>query len=387
MTTTTAFLAPDRLARVKTAYTTRRVDFDGVKTLLDGDRAPRSGDLLLARVATIGQHKRIERPTGRQATLFVGDEVLVCYGHRYAPDQFEATIPDDLSPCHLVAGGGVAASVLAGHDAMSAPTALEPIGLLGDRDGRPVNLRDYALPPVPSPSPHPFTVAVVGTSMNAGKTDTVANLVRGLGRDGRRVGVAKVTGTGSGKDVWLMTDAGADPVFDFTAAGYPSTYLASPEEVQGIFGLLMGHLSAAGVDSIVLEIADGVYQQETAELVSSPRFADCVDGLLLAAGDALGATAGVEWLCEREMPVLGVAGLLTASPLAIRETEDAIGVPVFDRATLAAGEIGPALRAARRPWGIAAPRPQNAAPSVPIAELPIAAGERTFAAATPLVAG
>ena len=383
---TTAHLAPDRLARVKTAYTTRRVDFDGVKTLLNGERAPRSGDLLLARVAAIGQHKRIERPTGRQATLFVGDEVLVCYGHRYAPDQFEATIPSDLSPCHLVAAGGVAASVIAGHAAMATPTEIEPIGLLGDRDGRPVNLRDHALRPVSSPSPRPFTVAVVGTSMNAGKTDPVAHLVRGLSRDGRRVGVAKVTGTGAGKDFWLMGDAGADPVFDFTSAGYPSTYLASSAEVQGIFDLLMGHLSASEVDTIVLEVADGVYQRETADLVSSPRFADCVDGLLLAAGDALGATAGVGWLRERAMPVLGVAGLLTASPLAIREAEGAIGVPVFDRSTLATGEIGSVLRAARRPRRVAPLRPQGTAPPVPIADPAIGVGNGTIAA-PPLVFG
>lgn len=347
---TTAHLAPDRLAHVKTAYTTRHVDFDGVATLLTGARAPRSGDLLLARVVAIGQHKRIERPTGRQATLFLDDEVLVSYGHRYAPDQFEATIPDDLSPCHLVAAGGVAASVVAGHSAMGAPTALEPIGLLGDRDGRPANLRQHARSPIPFPPPRPFTVAVVGTSMNAGKTDAIAHLVRGLSRDGRRVGVAKVTGTGAGKDIWLMTDAGGDPVLDFTAAGFPSTYLASAEEVRGIFALLTGHLAAAGVDAIVLEVADGVYQQESADLVASSRFRDGVDGVLLAAGDALGATAGVAWLRERDLPVLGVTGLLTASPLAIREAREAIGLPVFDRATLADGEIDATLRAARHPW-------------------------------------
>jgi hypothetical protein len=37
------------------------------------------------------------------------DAIIVAYGHRYAPDQFEAYVPEDLGPCHLVAGGGVAA--------------------------------------------------------------------------------------------------------------------------------------------------------------------------------------------------------------------------------------------------------------------------------------
>jgi hypothetical protein len=33
--------------------------------------------------------------------LFVGDEILVAYGHRYAPAQFLAEVPPDLGGCHL----------------------------------------------------------------------------------------------------------------------------------------------------------------------------------------------------------------------------------------------------------------------------------------------
>ncbi len=343
----TTHVRAERLARAKSAYTTRRVDFGGLATLIRGEHAPRSGDLVLARVVEIGQHTRIERRDGRMATLFVDDEVVVCYGHRYASDQFEAEVPNDLSPCHLVAGGGVASSVLASHALMLPPTVLEPIGLIGDRDGRPANLKDYALPRVLVTGRRPFTLAVVGTSMNAGKTDTVANLIRGLARAGCRVGAAKVTGTGAGKDIWLMVDAGADPALDFTSAGFPSTYLATPSEIGETFDLLTDHLQAAGADVVVLEVADGVYQAETSDLVSSQRFG--VDGVLVAAGDALGATAVAAWLRERDLPVLGVVGRLTASPLALREAAAATGLPIFDRQALSDPEIGPTLGVQRRP--------------------------------------
>jgi len=370
----TTILEPGRLAHVKTAYTTRHVDLAGLATLVDGDTVPRSGDLLLARVVEIGHHKKIERPTGRLATLFVGDEIVVCYGHRYAPDQFEAEVPESLATCHLVAGGGVASQVLAGHASMNPPTVLEPVGLLGDRGGCPVNLRDYALPHLPTSGPRPVTITVVGTAMNSGKTDAVAHLVRGLRLAGRRVGVAKVTGTGAGKDLWLMTDAGADPVLDFTSAGYPSTYHASTDEIEDIFSLLMGHLCAAGVDAIVLEVADGVYQQETADLVTSRRFADSVDGMLFAAGDALGAAAGVTWLQERGLPVVGVSGLLTASPLAMREALETIGLPVFGRGELASPEIVATLQehlTARFPVGVSS---NEAVPIRGSSEAPTAVG-------------
>jgi hypothetical protein len=181
--------------------------------------------------------------------------------------------------------------------------------------------------------------------MNAGKTTTVAGVVRGLKQAGLRVGTAKVTGTGAGGDPWLMRDAGADEVVDFTAAGLPSTYLASPERVEAVTELLIGHLAALGVDAIVIEVADGIYQRETADLVSSPRFAGLVDGVLFAAADAGGAIAGATWLAERELPVLGLSGLVTASPLAAREAAGACALPVYGLDALGAAEIAAALGA------------------------------------------
>ena len=92
-------LSRDRLARAKSAYTTRRVDFAKATRLIASGVRPRAGDLVLARVERIGQHGRIELANGRRAQMHVGDEIIVCYGARYAPDQFEAYVPDDLDTC------------------------------------------------------------------------------------------------------------------------------------------------------------------------------------------------------------------------------------------------------------------------------------------------
>jgi hypothetical protein len=119
---------PNRLRRVKFAYTTRHVDHDAIAGLLTGALRPRAGDLVLARVDELGQHKRLELGDGRRSFLFPGDEIVVCYGNRYAPDQFEAEVPDDLSPCQLVAAGGVAARELSRHVSMSGRRASRPWG-------------------------------------------------------------------------------------------------------------------------------------------------------------------------------------------------------------------------------------------------------------------
>lgn len=219
---TVRILNTGRLAKAKWAFTTRRVDRTRVRTLLsDVGTKPSAGDLVLARVVSIGQHSTIELPTGRKAAIHPEDEIVVSYGNRYAPDQFEALVPDDLGAAHLVAGGGVAGRAQCQHERMREPTAIEPIGLLGGDDGLPLNLKMFAMTPA-RPRAIP-AIAVFGTSMNAGKTTTVASIIRGLSRAGLRAGAVKVSGTGAGNDLWSMRDAGAIAAHDFTDVGFATT--------------------------------------------------------------------------------------------------------------------------------------------------------------------
>lgn len=98
-------LAAERLDRAKSSYAMRRIHTDDMATLLSGPEiTSRAGDLVLARIDRVRQHCRIELPSGRRAHLFPNDEVLLCYAARYAPDQFEAIVPDD--PGSLSHGGG-----------------------------------------------------------------------------------------------------------------------------------------------------------------------------------------------------------------------------------------------------------------------------------------
>ncbi len=327
-------LNSERLSRAKVAYTTRRVPLEHVKTLLSGDIVPNAGNLVLARVEKIDQHRRIHLANGRCADLFEGDEIVVCYGNRYAPDQFEAAVPDSLEPCHLAASGGIAARVLSRHTKMRQPTTIVPMGLLGGQDGQPHNISDWALKRAPSTRPRPFTLAVVGTAMNSGKTTVAVHCIRGLTAQGITVGAAKVTGTGAAGDVWLYKDAGAFPVLDFVDAGFASTYRLDIEQIKDILTSLIGHLAEAGVEAIVLEVADGIYEEETAGLLSSSRFRANVNGVLFAAGDAAGAVSGVSWLHQRGLKVLAVSGVLTGSPLAVREAKKVTGLPVIETKSL-----------------------------------------------------
>jgi hypothetical protein len=320
-----------RLADARRAFTTRRAHLSGDLTLLKHGVHPRQGDLVLARVMGVGHHAKLELPEGRRCRLYQGDEILVTYANRYAPDQFEAEVPDDLDDCHLVAAGGIAARMLSKNAKTMNPTRIRPLGLLADLHGKRLNVNDWRIDSGPFPKPLPPVIVVAGTAMNAGKTTAAARLIRGLVRAGKRVGAAKVTGTGAGGDYWQMMDAGACEVVDFTDAGYASTYQLPAPEIEKVFLRLLSHLGSLKTDVIVIEVADGVLQAETAALLASEGFSYYCDKLIFAASDAMGAVAGVQWLQSKGLNVDAVSGALTASPLAIRETSTALGLPVLSK--------------------------------------------------------
>lgn len=332
-------ISQERLLNAKIAYTPRNLRLESVAVLWqEDDVIPDTGDMLLAKVTKIGYQNELELMHDRHSTLFIGDEIIVCYGHHYTSDQFEAQVPKDLGSCDLVAAGGIAARMNHRHTNV-APTSIQPIGLLADSNGKRINLRDTALPKLVCLFPHPYTVAVIGTTMTAGQTTTAATMIRGLTNAGYTVGAAKVTGTGSAKDAELMADAGATLTLDFTHAGFPSTYLATPEQIDNIVEMLVTHLSVARVDAIVIEVADGLLQNETAALLNSRVFAKIVDSVILAASDVADATAGVECLKRKSLPVAAISGRLATSPLAIIEAIDAAGLPVLDQAALSSQTI------------------------------------------------
>lgn len=346
-----------RMERAKFAYTTRHVQRCITSALEFGtsvglDAAPTvvptAGDVVLARVLEIGHHRKLELPTSRRSGLFVGDEIVVAYGNRYAADQFHAVVPSDLLPCDLVAAGGVAGQVVEMHAAVRPPTRILPLGLI-TLGGRRLRL-DHCAPHMCASTvtarfdaPRPKVVAVLGTSMNSGKTTAAAHLIRGLTDCGMRVGAGKVTGTGAGNDANYYRDAGAAEVLDFTDFGYVTTFGVSHTDIAALLGANVQVFADRGCDVVVIEIADGLLQGETRDLLGSTTFGSMVDHVVFAAGDALGACAGVDFLTSLDVAVSAVSGLLTASPLQSAEARRALSVPVIDTSDLASARVAGGL--------------------------------------------
>ncbi|WP_156051752.1 DUF1611 domain-containing protein [Allokutzneria albata] len=252
------------------------------------------------------------------------------YEGRHEPDQV----------AQLLTSGGVIGTVVSRNSRSVPPTELQILGPLIDENQRPVSLEQFAEPCFPvqesvEQAPPCGALAVVGSSMNSGKTTTAAGLVKGWTGAGLVVGAAKVTGSGSGKDRWAYLDAGASHVLDFLDFGMPSTFGYPAERLATTMVAMRDGLVREGAEAIVLEIADGVLQPDTWTLVSElPRVCE---GVVLAVGDALAARAGADLLRSRGVRVVALSGLVAESPLAAREAAAVTGLPVVSAGQLACG--------------------------------------------------
>ncbi|WP_194763364.1 DUF1611 domain-containing protein [Microbacterium sp. UFMG61] len=313
----------------KQSFATRRVPLESMRTLVGGAIRPRSGDVVVARIERLGHHRHVEQPHGRRSLLHVGDLIIVAYADRYATDQFESYVPRHLGPVNLVASGGIASAAISRSRSVRAATDIVPIGLIGDEAGRPLNVADFRLPTLTPPAERPRTIGVLGTSMNAGKTTTIHYMAHGLSKVGMRPGVTKVTGTGSGNDYWVMLDAGAHMMLDFTDAGLASSFRQPTSVLEEVMTQLVANLSLGGSRVNFVEIADGVFQRDNKSLLESAVVHELIDGVVLAASDAMGAAQGLRSLTEHGFDVVALSGTLTKSPLAMQEAAEELGLPIW----------------------------------------------------------
>jgi hypothetical protein len=334
------------LAAAKWSYVTRRVTDTGDVVLGDSIRPPALGDFVIATIERIGAHEYLENPNGRRVRLYPGDVIVGAWGNRYATDFYEGYLPGPSDPVHLLTSGGLIGTVASAHTSKLAPTELKVIGPLLNSDGTALNTDHVAMVPSAPGRPELGTVVVLGSSMNAGKTTTTSAIVRGLSKAGLRVGAAKITGSGSGNDHWDYVDAGADTVIDFLDCGMPSTFGYPVERLVSTMFAIRDQLVDDGADAVVMEIADGVLQEETRALARQlPGFADEV---VLCVGDALGAIAGIQALAELGVTVRAISGVVTASPLASREAAAATKLPVLGPVELSGGAAVDLLAEAAR---------------------------------------
>jgi hypothetical protein len=279
---------------------------------------PRAGDVALVEVEELGQHFRLSTLPDGKRRLYPGDLLVGVFGNRYASEAFEAEVrtTDDL---HILTDAGMIGTVLSRHRDLKRPTTLRFVGYVADETGRRVNLKALCRQSaVPQAAPTNLLL-IVGTSMNSGKTTAGAKLIKALLRRGARVAACKLTGSVCQRDHNELLSAGAHDVRDFSDYGFPSTYLAAPDELLDLFHRMTADAARVRPDVVVMEIADGLLQRETALLLEHRAVHRRVGGVVLAAPCAASALFGIDQLARHGHHVVAVTGRITSSPLAMQE--------------------------------------------------------------------
>lgn len=328
--------------RIKKTYTVRQVGGFSMNTKMVDTYIPKAGDVGIFKIVMpFGNH--VIGADGINVSIFEGDLIMAAFGSRYATSQYEAYVPNQpVHTCQLIGRGGVVGQIASVNPTFKMPPSqLELVGYATHEFGSVMNIINWdALATFTPTKPRRSKLILsIGSSMDSGKTTTAANLCAGLHNQGYRSAFIKLTGTAFPKDARYVYDRGADYACDFSLFGFPSTFLMPKSTLLDLFQSLVDHVTTlADPDIIVMEIADGILQRETAMLLHDLDFMRTVDNVIFSCGDSLSAPMGLDILKSMGIQPFALSGLFTASELLIREVESFCQTPVLRAAELVLGE-------------------------------------------------
>lgn len=294
----------------------------------------RDGDLALAEVLPERFSATLDLVSGRAATLFPGDRFVCVVGRFAAPLAVSCEKPAALGEAALVHRCGVAGLPTQRGRHAAEPIPIRLLGVAVDATGAGIGLERLALP-MPRGQRPLNTLAVVSAARGARSSLVASAAVRGFCRMGLSTATAKPIGVLDAAERWAFLDAGAIQALDLVDAGYLSSVGLSGSDLCARAQGMLGQLTSSGAEAAVLRIAGGIGVTEVAGLIRTAEFADAVDGVVLAAADALSAIEGARRLLEAGLPLIAVSGAITRSPLACREAAAGLPVPVLAMSDLA----------------------------------------------------
>ncbi len=320
---------------IKKSIITKNVNDYKINRKIKKTYVPKSGDVAVFQVLSIGKHKAIQGENGNNSYIFPEDKILATFGTRYATAQFEGYVPKKYHRKYQILGQGGVVGVLASlHSKFEdiGATEVKLVGYAVDENNEVINTIYNSVEKLTfdSKKERPYKMYLsVGASMDSGKTTTAAFLSRGFMKQKKKVAFIKLTGTVFAKDCSVVRDCGARTAVDFSYCGYPSTFLLETDEILDILETLLNRVERIKPDVVVIEIADGLIQRETKALINHKPLMNLIDGVLLSCADSLSVKSGVEILTKLDHEPILITGVFTASPLMVSEVKNETNIPVF----------------------------------------------------------
>jgi hypothetical protein len=294
-------------------------------------------------------YNTVEDLSGRMVSLRKGDILAGTLGSRRALRGYAGEVPSHLAvgdTIEVLNLGGILGRCTSMNPEIGPPFKAEVLGAilafpaLGDRIGRPADIRDSAVPTAEVLEGSVPVVYVAGTCMNAGKTVAATELVRGFARSGLKVAAAKLTGVSLMRDTLAMQDAGAAVALTFNDAGAASTRAGMTVPVaKGIFNRLM---KSARPDVIVAELGDGILgEYGVQDILRDPDLSGLGAAWVMAAPDPVGCW-GADQLMRHTfgLAITALTGPATDNEVGRDYIRASLGIPAHNALRDAQGLIG-----------------------------------------------
>ncbi len=251
-------------------------------------------------------YNTLENVHGRLMRLKPGDQIAGVLGSRRALFGYSGIVPQTVrvgDKINVLNLGGVLGQCTSFAPDVGAPFEAEVLGavlyfpVLGQRIGAQSHIGLNALPQVTSVETSVPIIAVVGTSMDAGKTVAACQIIRGLSRKGLKVAAGKVTGVALQRDILSMSDYGAAKVLSFNDAGLVSTTEVTAKDAAR---RIVAELNRSKPDVIVLELGDGILgEYGVKSILSDNELTSHFGATVLCANDPVGAFGAVPIMKEQ----------------------------------------------------------------------------------------
>ncbi len=277
------------------------------EAFITGEIVSKEGYVIAARITSDKTvYNNLENAHGRMMRLKPGDLIAGVLGTRRGLYGYSGDVPRGLEvgdTINVLNQGGVLGRCTSYAPDVGEPFEAEVMGallhfpVLGERIGQPAHIGLNTIPPITDIKRSAPVIAIVGTSMDAGKTVAACQIVHGLTKQGLAVAAAKVTGVALQRDLLSMRDYGAVRALSFNDAGLASTSNATaPNAAKRI----IAQLNRDKIDGIVLELGDGILGEYGVQAVlSDPEVTRHMSALILCAADPVGVYGAKEILRDQ----------------------------------------------------------------------------------------
>ncbi|GCE25622.1 hypothetical protein KDA_11060 [Dictyobacter alpinus] len=291
---------------------------------------PEEGAVLIAEaLSDAGKNNLLEFTSGRIGFLTEGDILPVVLGKRRALREYSGDIPKQVAVgdvLYYLCESGVVGEIRGINEQWGAPIQVRILGSLLE-NGKPVNIKQSALPNYTTLEQSAPIIGVVGTCMNIGKTTAICKIIKHFKAQGLKVAGVKLSGVASTQDLDKIQDAGASPVLGFMDAGLPST-CGNPQAVIEAAISVLHAANTFNPDLIIAEFGDGILgEYNVGHILKSPHIQQHISSFIVGAGDLVGAWGAQEIMHQYGVPVTVITGPAVNNDTGVQYVENHFHVP------------------------------------------------------------